>query len=413
MKQNIYISGLPKKVIKTLEKPDYIKIVNKDDKTIDEALDKTDIHFLFCWISDEKTLYESLFDIGYSFDRPYRNEIKIIVAVDEKLNKSLQDEIWFGLRMADEIYSTNEVHKIWDRFIKKEEQDRKDRFYYVLEKKGIARIKTIVTEFCNNYVRKHPLNETQINGLDRHQLAGLLLKDRQFWAWDYPTLKEDLAKQIDLRLPNSYLNRKHNCKKEWVNIEKYSLRYQFSENKKPVAPVPGKSKSPGTVKELKNGLDTYQELLSDKQLSFLRILFKNVGLKEIPNIDKLTKGSAGILINYLKGQGYNRLMSISADTRNRLNFVGLAEESTETLFGDEPKHFIPFTSVSVEDKKSILKSWGMNPQKKKFKLQVENQKLNVTLVGFEGLIEKKCALESSDGAIRIMSLEELMKMSVG
>lgn len=413
MKQNIYISGLPKKVIKTLEKPDYIKIVNKDDKNIDEVLKRTDIHFLFCWISDKKTLYESLFDIGFSFNRTYSDDIKIIAVVDENLKESLKDEIWFGLRMADEIYSTNEVHTIWDRFIKKEEQDRKDRFYYVIEKKGITRIKTIVTEFCNNYVRKHPLSEKQINELDRYQLAGLLLKERSLRKWDYPTLKEDIAKQIDVRLPNSYLNRKHNCKKEWTNIDSYSLHYQFVENKKQIVPVPSKSKPTGIFNEKKNEFDTYQELLTDKQLSFLRILFKNVGLKEIPNMDKLTKGSAGILINYLKEQGYNRLMSISADTRNRLNFVGLVEESTETLFGCEPKHFIPFTSVSVEDKKSILKSWGMNPQKKNFKLKVENQKLDVTLVGFEGIIDKKCVLESKTGVIRAMSLEELKKMSVG
>ncbi|GAB6552207.1 hypothetical protein bcgnr5378_05210 [Bacillus cereus] len=433
MKQNVFVSGVS---VDTLYIPDYIRVMNPDNESIVDIQRKANIQYLFCSINAADELYDSLFEIGCAYKRKFDAETKIWVVVNPALDKKIVEDVWFGLEMADEVFVEEDVLGVWDRLIKAEECRNNERFHYILDKKKIKRIKTVITEFCNSFVenkpfvveddnssniKENPVAVDAINEMDRYKLADNVMKNYCFKGMDFPLLREDVAKQIDYKLPQCFLSWFFNKKKEW-DVNFYGFIHQFDQSEmKQIVPNKSvnnlqKSKAKIRGEEIKS-----KETLTEKQLKYLQHLVNRVGLGELPDMEKLTKDSARVLIAFFKKRPDLRYKKMTEEIKSMLEYVGqhtkgvvaavksiVAEEVNQ-----EPIHFIPFDSVSPIDKKEIIKSWGMNARKKRYLLKLGADVVKGELVGFEGIINRNCVFLLNDGSKKVVAPQKLSEYVQG
>ncbi|WP_336769734.1 hypothetical protein [Bacillus bombysepticus] len=427
MKQNVFVSGVS---IDTLYIPDYIRVMNPENESIVDIQRKANIQYLFCSINAEDELYDSLFEIGCAYKRKFDAETKIWVVVNPALDRKIVEDVWFGLEMADEVFVEDDVVGVWNRLIKAEECRNKERFHYILDKKKIKRIKAVITEYCNSFVantpflvedgdsgvmKENPVAIEAINQLDRYKLADNVMKNYCFKGLDFPLLREDVAKQIDYKLPQCFLSWFFNKKKEW-DVNFYGFNHQFDQSEmeqstsnKSVNNV-RKNKAKVKCEELKS-----KETITEKQLKYLQHLVSRAGLGNLPDIEKLTKDSARVLIGYFKERPDMRYKRMTNEIKSLLEYVDQPKKNKISAVksivskevNPEPIHFIPFDSVSPVDKKEIIKSWGMNTRKKRYLLKLGTDVVKGELVGFEGIIDRNCVFLLNDGSKKVVTPQKL------
>ncbi|MFP3726384.1 hypothetical protein U8V72_14445 [Priestia filamentosa] len=408
MNYNVYLEGVPKKERGQLLIPEYITFLSEEELQECEFGHYKSSNYYIAYLKDKSNLENVLFEIGLIGKTPVdygRPDREVIVVLDNSFPVRLSEDIWFALEMADEVVTVNKFNEFWDDFIKRNEIEQESRFYYVLEKKRVTRLKSLVTEFCNNYVRNKYLSVEQINYVNRWELAQEFIQHEKPSEKNFSKFKEDIAKQIDLKLPMSYLNKKNKTKKNTWNISEFGLNYHFEENE--TIDFSNKNSYVSAANKLKT-VNTFEEVATEKQIGFIKILLEQKGLKEIKHLKKLTKGSAGILINFLKEQR-GEIKKLPSSISSNLSYVGLPDEEIKVGFSQSNKPIL-FEMITKEDKKELMKEWGFNSRKKNFKLIDSNQrKYRGELVGFEGIFEKKCVLNVDDIKIVIDS-DKLKRM---
>ncbi|WP_460291332.1 hypothetical protein, partial [Bacillus cereus] len=202
----------------------------------------------------------------------------------------------------------------------------------------------------------------------------------------------------------------------------YGFIHQFdqSEMKQIVPNKIANSTYKGKMK-IKNEEMKSKETLTEKQLKYLQHLVNRVGLGELPDMEKLTKDSARVLIAFFKKRPDLRYKKMTVEIKSMLEYVGqptkgvvaavkliVAEEVNQ-----EPIHFIPFDSVSPIDKKEIIKSWGMNARKKRYLLKLGADVVKGELVGFEGIINRNCVFLLNDGSKKVVAPQKLSEYVQG